>query len=851
MRLRKSICAGGIRAVFAPARTRGISDNSNMSSIDIALLKRLARSAVAAGDHYAFCRTLPCIAATAEDLAAWSGDYLRALSRLGLGKAANEVLEHYLKANMDSTEFRTLHDALAKLPAGRIEWKSRQPRFRANLRALSARNPAAATLVEQSSGSLSQYEIHQCADGNYQVRSAAENWRNEWLPCLDDHQSGAPSRIQPNPPGTIPVALIFDGLGLGWELLNGYERTGKGFLGAKGAIYCIERNPLFLAILFHLHDLRMPLSDERVCWFIGPDALSQFQTWLESDSTWPLSDRLCRAPLAEYGNSTESVASVLNSILEGRQSRLVDLSTQIDSRYRDRDAAWWARRFAEGIDENGRATGRPLRILGITSIHTSFLQYSMRDCLWALEQLGHQTRLVIEPVAHRSADLCTALKTQLDFEPDLVLVLSRMRDEMGGFVHGFIPTVAWDQDALPWVLDPNRKPALAWNDFFMGVTAFGARRRFGWPAHRCEYCSIAGSPDTYSAEPLPADMLAPYRAGISYVSHASATPEAMLAELAHWIPQDHLRSIFQAALNRLMPAWLSGGPHPGPIMTAIFDAAAECGMSQLSRDDLNRIAQPLHRIGDRVFRHMALEWIADWADRTGRRLALWGNGWEMHPRFAKYARGPSRNGEELRRIYQASTINLQLMQMGFFHQRALDGLMAGGFFLGRRSDADESGPMLRKLVGLLEQNRISSFGDVASLKDDSARYQVEQAMRRCGEDPRMLSAEYIENRRLTAEADFVDERIENFGDILFSTREEFEERAERYLNDESARRTWATRMRDVLIRDYSYQARMARMLIFVRDGFRVDSADGSSPRTFCAAPQLAGEPREHRLSFQR
>lgn len=92
----------------------------------------------------------------------------------------------------------------------------------------------------------------------------------------------------------------------------------------------------------------------------------------------------------------------------------------------------------------------------------------------------------------------------------------------------------------------------------------------------------------------------------------------------------------------------------------------------------------------------------------------------------------------------------------------------------------------------------------------------------------MLCSDYIENRRLTAEADFVDERIPGFGDILFASREDFVARAERFLTDDAGRRAWAAKMRDVLIRDYSYHARMARMLTFVKTGFEIDAA-GAAP----------------------
>lgn len=815
-------------AVFAPAHPVGISDNSSMASIDLALLRRLARTS-ATGDPYAFCSALPCLGLTASDAPAWLGDHVRALSKLGLAHAAGHLVAEHVAGDALTAEYKALLDALAKMPPGRIEWRSRKPRFRANLKALQIRDTAAASTLERVAPELdSQFELHQCLDGNYQIRNLTSAWPNQWLPCFDDHQSIAPSRVHPNPSGQLQIPLIFEGLGLGWELLNGYARSADGFLGAQAAIYCIETNLLHAAILFHLHDMRPLLEDARVCWFIGDDAVQRFREWLTRDSTWALTDRLCSAPLVESATVSESVIDVLSAVADARQDRKDQLSRMIDERYSGRDAAWWARRFAEAIDARSRATGRPLRILGLTSVHTSFLQYSMRDCLHALEKLGHQTRLVIEPTKHRCTDGVFALQAQLDFEPDLVLLLSRMRDEMTGLVHPAIPAVAWDQDALPWVLNPTRNPKLAWNDFLMGVTAFGARRRFGWPPHRCEYCAIAGSPDTYSAESIPDDELTPYRADVSYVSHASAPPESVIADVATWIPQPALQTVFHAALKRLMPAWKAGGPHPGPIMSAVFDAAAECGMQKIGRDELTRVAQPLHRVGDRVFRHVALDWIADWADQTGRTLALWGTGWDAHPRFARYARGPSRNGEELRHIYQASKINLQLMQMGFFHQRALDGLMAGGFVLGRRSDADETGPVLRRLVALLDQHQITTFPELMAIPDISARNQIESAMRRCGEDPRMLCTDYIENRRLTAEADFVDERIPGFGDILFASREDFVARAEKFLTDDAGRRAWAAKMRDVLIRDYSYHARMARMLTFVKTGFEIDAA-GAAP----------------------
>ena len=76
---------------------------------------------------------------------------------------------------------------------------------------------------------------------------------------------------------------------------------------------------IHVAILFHIHDLRLLLSDERVCWFIGPDAIVQFHRWLDADSTWPLTDRLCCSSPIESNQTSPSVADVLNTVADGRR----------------------------------------------------------------------------------------------------------------------------------------------------------------------------------------------------------------------------------------------------------------------------------------------------------------------------------------------------------------------------------------------------------------------------------------------------------------------------------------------------------------------------------------------------
>jgi hypothetical protein len=671
-------------------------------------------------------------------------------------------------------------------------------------------------------------ELHRANDGNHQVREIGPAWPPRWLPALDDHRTLAASRVDLRTDGTLPPVIVFQGVGLGWELLHAHAKTRDVFLGASSVIYVVEHDPRAAAVAFHLHDWRELLADPRVVWFVGDAAANRLKEFLEADPQWPISDRMCRASLFST-DGRPSVSVAVTQAADSRAKSVIELRRRIEDRYAGRDAAWWSRRFVEAVDDTGRARGRPLRILGFTSLHTTFLQYSMRDCLRALESLGHQTRLIIEPNAHIPLAPVMALQAQHDFEPDVILLLSRMRYEMPWMLHPSIPSLTWDQDTLHWVFDPSRKPQLPWNDFLMGYAARGVSANLGWPAHRCRFCAMAGSPATYSAEPLPPEELAPYLCDVSYVSHSSATVEQELREAETWLPDKRLRRIFRTAVERLLPDWLAGGAYPGPVMTAILDAGEQIGDAPPSYEELCKLTQPAHRVAGRAFRHVALGWVADWADRTGRVLHLWGNGWERHPRLAKYARGPAKNGEELRRIYQASAINLQLMQSGFFHQRALDGLMAGGFFIGRRSEADQTGPILRELVELMDRHRVDSAAALASLPDEQVRRKITATLVRFGEDPRAVCAKLVETRRQSANDDFIDEKMPGFEELLFSSSADFEAKAERFLADSGLRRKFATTMREVLLKGYSYDARMVEMLLFLREAFQVEAGLGPSP----------------------
>lgn len=868
-----------------------------MAALDLDVIHRLATLALKHDEPYLAARLIPILSAHQPVRAEWVTGYLRVLARLGLKAAAAALIDRLAEPARSTAEVAALRQCVARGPSGLIPWSSRRRRFEANLACWVKRAPRMAERVrEEGVPGLATLELHQCADGNVQIwdggggqgagvepgspRSAEPSW---W-PSLDDHRALAAGRVGAVPAGVIPPAFLFDGVGLGWEILDAHQRTSRVFLEASSSIYVVEPRPVAMAVVLHVHDWRALIADPRVTFFVGPDAAAEFAAFLAADPARPIAGRVLGLSVA--GKGTDA-AQRMAQVFSARRREAAELRRRLDHTYAGRDAGYWTRRFAEaagteapeaatqaapatplwhrppagaespqgkensnnsgagacaasaetasaaaaspddegagtvGQDDAGRRplANRPLRVLGITSIHTTFLQYSMRDCLRALERLGHETRLLIEPKPYLALDPVAAMREQLAFEPDLILVLSRMRDEMTALAHAAIPSVCWDQDALPWVFNPARRPTLAWNDFLMGFSAATAPRRFGWPGHRCLYCPMAASSDAYDPQPLPDSELARYRCDVSYVSHASATPEAEAEVVAGWLPDERLRRIFRAAVERLLPNWLRGGEFPGLVMRAVFDAAAEVAEPPPSWADLLKLIPACQRIGDRAFRHVALGWAADWADRNARSFHIWGNGWDQHPRLSRFARGAARNGHELRCIYQASSVNLQLMGFGFLHQRALDGLMAGGFFLARRSRSDAAAPQRGLLLSLLERHGVSDASQLAGLSSESARRSIVQLIEAIDADPRGLCPQWIEVQHMATQDRYAADVIPHFDEIAFGDATELGQRLERFLAAPRDRRRLAGRMRQLLIEQYSYKARMARMLTFVRDGF--------------------------------
>jgi hypothetical protein len=749
-----------------------------------------------------------------------SGEVVSRYAKLGIITSAAEWLQGV-------PELRGKPEVVAGLRKSkdrRVAWSSLHRRFRANLDALVGKHPELISLVDHAESLEERFELYQSGDGNFHIRRSEDG---VWLPMLTDHRRVAETWANSLQLPMTSSAVFLLGLGLGWRFEQAWKKTHHTFLNASAPIYVVEPIPESLAMVLHLHHWRDMLADPRVRLFTGEDATQSLRAFLMKHPTWSLANQ-CFVHLLQPAAPALSVTDVITDVHQSRIASRQSLELEAESRYSGRDGTFWAKRFSRAVDEQGhlREAGEPLRIVGLTTRHSTFLQYAMRDFMDAAKELGHQTHILIEPSDYEGREPGDFAKACIEFEPDLVLNISRLRAEMG-LRPANIPAVCWDQDALPGLITEERRSLFTPLDFLIGFSAKSAVAT-GWPATRCGQPRMAASSNTYSPDRLPDDELAEYACDFSYVSHQSATPEAERdAGILYYQKVPPVSTLFADAIDTLMQQWRTGTPMPGPYYAVVEDLLETRGIT-LAENVLADLFWRILRVGDRLFRHEALEWVADYCRGHDRTFDLYGRGWDQHPTLKDCAKGEAGNGRQLRAIYQASRINLQLMAFGFVHQRALDGLMAGGFFLARWTPMDFAAPVMRSFIRRAEQLGITHRDQVPDHSDQALNKQY-RALNDLGLDSGCMRSQ---SPILTAPLTSAVESFPEIEDISFRNVKEFETLAEQFLNDEDRRRQVANAMHQRVKDGFGYAALVRDFLAFVRKGLLVEQQrDGEQPAT--------------------
>lgn len=603
------------------------------------------------------------------------------------------------------------------------------------------------------------------------------------------------------PAGPCSEAVMVAGIDQGWIWDALYRLETK-------AAYPFHRPPLYflaydvarLWTTLHFQDWSQLLGDDRVTIFGGPDAASQYRDRLLANPRLPLPRLSLTVEPAIWQNGDPSLASadlIYNAVLAGWADRLQSIARSLQSAYPGTTGATIAHRLA---------AGQKLRVLGVTSRYTTFLQHSMRDWLAAFNAMGHETSLIIEQADHQTMNNVVYLSQIADFRPDLILIIDHYRAEYHGLPAG-VPVVMWVQDRLPNIFNDAAGPAQGERDFCLGFGRTHLAHRHGYPAQRFLTCPVGINEMRFDLREPTTDELAKFGCDASYVSHASETAEQIVDAQCAECDANTVR-FYRQTYDRMV-AHYERDPRilSDVLLRRIIDATTKATGLTVSAEMMPGIISFLtQRVNSAMVRHQSLTWLAE----LGLDLRLYGRGWDKHPTLAKYARGVADNHTDLANIYRCSKINLQVTSFGSVHQRMLDGLAAGGFFLTRWNQGDAFGEAYRAIWNWCEANGITDDTDLRHRASTEVRARITEIDTLHDYDTASYDMPLYDLIRSAADAAFTLSGdsvwgTKDFDRVAFRTKADLHAKVTAFLADYASRRVITLRMRQETIARFSYR----------------------------------------------
>lgn len=575
-------------------------------------------------------------------------------------------------------------------------------------------------------------------------------------------------------------------------------------LGRQECVHLFEPNPgnLLLCLMIHnLSGMTGPIRQSRFHWWIGSDCISQFRKALLSDDleqmTIPFPTVNATSPPA--GDMLAQQADqVLLEVIEKDRGRKVQIATRAARMTLDRL-----------IDATSESPSRKPRITFITTRFSTVLQYSTQDTAAAFRELGWETQVLIEPAADRNLSYPMARQSILDHDPDLVFQIDTLRSEHKDLLPPQIPWICWAQDHLQRLTSVSAGRSLGELDFFLTALGPWWTRRYDYPPQ-----SMIPMIKLTKVGELPASWKSD-GADLTYVSNASQTPHEMLEQLIRDLDAYPVAAkVARSAGEMLIEAYEQGeSPVGTPEVQRFVDVARERLGVDPAEVPHDVTVHLFERIANTAYRQQALGWVADLADELGLRLELYGQGWEKHPRFARYNKGYVKYGQPLEELTRSSKINLQIVPYYCLHQRLLDGVAAGGFFLVRSHPADTALPALCRFVREQLPGECATLDYARRVLNGSLREELEVHAAANGYIADRLDAVELA-RNILALGLFEDGRALPAGveETSFGSRAELRERVVRYLGNAELRRATALAQRESVKDKLSYTAGMRHML---------------------------------------
>ncbi len=586
-------------------------------------------------------------------------------------------------------------------------------------------------------------------------------------------------------------------------------------LGQQQCIHIIEPHPEVLLGAMMIHEWWEeggPFADRRFQWWVGPEWAAEIHAALDRDPYLPYPERPAR--LSMVGEEIDAnLRELLAALIEGEKR----LAARVEKKY-----AGFTPRFAEPH------RGRRPRVLLLTTRFSTVLQHSTRDLAAAFEELGWSVRMPIEPGNWQRNSRRNLLRHLADFQPDLVVQIDHLRHEHRGLFPPALPFVCWIQDDLPNLTSREAGANIGLRDFVLTSAPQVYVHDHGYPQRQC--ITFAKRTRPIGFEPSSGEAVLH---DIAFVSNASEDPGSLAKQLAADFSRGGtaLGELIAALCRQIIDAYEGGG-----CIEAVAEVEAMLHQESQRRGGawnnpetpLNIARRLFSTLNNALYRQQALSWVMRLAEARGLNFGLYGRGWETHREFAGAARGVVEYGEALEDLTRRSRINLQIVPYSCLHQRLLDGVAAGGFFLIREHPIDRLTLEFKALMDLAAGRgpEPQTMSDLRRMLNADEQGRLDDWLRRRqrvvdhrGADPvaRFLAAR-CEGRTCLYEL------IPGYDDVAFDTPARLALLVDRYLADEPRRRAVVSAQRNFIEKNYSYCAGVGQMIAVMIERLRGEPA---------------------------
>lgn len=657
--------------------------NSSQTTIPPAVPSPIVKSDTSRqqGDHYTSLNAALQHLENDPDNAEAALTALHSFTALGLIGPAMELISEGGGPLASMPEFHEVRERLSRMPSGHITWCSLARRFKSNLERVTIAHPNLRCHHEELQRSIHSMEMYRTIDGNLHISTRPNPNRRQWLPNPCNAIKLAADLKLAHEPGQLfcgPYLIACDHIGI---LLNKvFSNTRQMFMSFTPRLYLLEPDIRLFGVTLHVAKNIDALCDPRTTILIGPNCIDSLEELLEKKPDRAVPNYVIQFPgrMPEFQNN---LFATLRSVTEFRQRCGLNSIQAARQHYDSLQNDHWRNRFSI-------KSTQPLRILGITSRFTTVLQYAMRDLKGAFERPGHEFRLLFEKNNHDLIQPNRIAEAVEEYRPDLVFVIDHLWQEYAQVIPANVPFVCWIQDRMPHLFKKEAGRGVGPMEFVIGHGFPECLTEYNFPAERFHPCTIPTNPSRLLDPDEQPEALMPYLCDVMYATNASATPEELHR-------QNRLQFDGQARtlVDAIHETLMSVARRPGFCGDYDYDSLVTRVETESNRQIENQelrgeIVAMQRFIAHQFLREQTIEAAIRWADETGGSFHLYGKGWENRPRTARFARGKIEHGIPLGRAFRAAKISLHTGCNSALHQRVLDGLCAGGFFLIQEKPSD-------------------------------------------------------------------------------------------------------------------------------------------------------------------